>query len=323
MDPTPDLDIEIEVRQRAGMGYPIRQNRDTAELRGPEGEVAPSHPGSVGKVRRELERLGQPRSRTDRALKRAFDLVGGVVLLIVLAPVLLTISLLIKLDSPGPILFRQRRIGQYGVPFRMFKFRTMVDGADTRKPALLHMNEAAEGLFKINGDPRLTRTGRWLRRTSVDELPQLLDVISGRMSLVGPPTPHPPGGCSDHGSAPRPALDETRDDGHLAGERRIGDPDLGDGEARQGIHRPVVSLVRPEAAAPDGLPRRTPPRLVASSSEAVSATAGRSRLRASLDRPRQGAAGCPPSTAGSASRPRRRGRPRRTSSSPPPAASRA
>jgi lipopolysaccharide/colanic/teichoic acid biosynthesis glycosyltransferase len=68
----------------------------------------------------------------------------------------------------------------------MFKFRTMVAGADSRKPAVLHMNEAAEGLFKISGDPRLTRTGRWLRRTSLDELPQLLDVISGRMSLVGP-----------------------------------------------------------------------------------------------------------------------------------------
>jgi lipopolysaccharide/colanic/teichoic acid biosynthesis glycosyltransferase len=185
MDPRRDLDIELEDRQRAGTGYPIRQNRDSAKLRGPVG-VAPSRRDSVGKVRRELERLGQPRSRTDRALKRAFDLVGGAVLLIILAPVWLTICLLIKADSPGPILFRQRRIGQYGVPFRMFKFRTMVDGADTRKPALLQMNEAAEGLFKISSDPRLTRTGRWLRRTSLDELPQLLDVISGRMSLVGP-----------------------------------------------------------------------------------------------------------------------------------------
>ena len=115
MDSTPDLDIEIEERQRAGTGYPIRQNGDSAELRWREGEVAPSRPGSVGKVRRELERLGgQPRNLTERALKRAFDLVGGAVLLIVLAPVWLTICLLIKVDSPGPILFRQRRIGQYG-----------------------------------------------------------------------------------------------------------------------------------------------------------------------------------------------------------------
>jgi lipopolysaccharide/colanic/teichoic acid biosynthesis glycosyltransferase len=188
MDPTRDLDIEIENRDAAGTGYPIRQNGNggTAQLRVPEWDVAPSRRGSVGKVRRELERLGQPRSRTERALKRTFDLVGATVLLIVLAPVWLTICLLIKADSPGPILFRQRRIGQYGIPFRMLKFRTMVDGADSRKPALLHMNEAAEGLFKISADPRLTRTGRWLRRTSLDELPQLLDVISGRMSLVGP-----------------------------------------------------------------------------------------------------------------------------------------
>jgi lipopolysaccharide/colanic/teichoic acid biosynthesis glycosyltransferase len=182
MDPTPDLDMEVEDRRRAGTGYPIRQD---TKLPGPEG-VAPSRSGSVGKVSRELERLGQPRSRTERALKRTFDVVGGTVLLIVLAPAWLTICLLIKMDSPGPILFRQRRIGQYGVPFRMFKFRTMVDGADTRKAALLYLNEAAEGLFKISSDPRLTRTGRWLRRTSLDELPQILDVISGRMSLVGP-----------------------------------------------------------------------------------------------------------------------------------------
>jgi lipopolysaccharide/colanic/teichoic acid biosynthesis glycosyltransferase len=186
MDSTRHFDIEVEERQRAGTGDPIRQDRHGAELQEPNGDVALSRPGSVGKVRRELERLGQPRSLAERALKRAFDVIGAAVLLIVLAPLWLTISLLIKVDSTGPILFRQRRIGQYAVPFRMFKFRTMVDGADAHKPALLHMNEAAEGLFKISGDPRVTRIGRWLRRTSLDELPQLLDVISGRMSLVGP-----------------------------------------------------------------------------------------------------------------------------------------
>lgn len=185
MDPLPDLDIEIQEGQRAGTGYPIRRERYGGELNGVrEGALPP--PAPVGRVRTELERLLQPRSRIERALKRAFDLTGAIVLLVVLAPVWLTISLLIKMDSPGPILFRQRRVGQYGVLFWMFKFRTMVDGADARKPALLHMNEAAEGLFKINGDPRLTRVGQWLRRTSLDELPQLLDVISGRMSLVGP-----------------------------------------------------------------------------------------------------------------------------------------
>jgi lipopolysaccharide/colanic/teichoic acid biosynthesis glycosyltransferase len=96
------------------------------------------------------------------------------------------IALLIKIDAPGPILFRQRRIGRDGEAFSMLKFRTMVDGADEQKAQLLHLNEAAEGLFKINGDPRVTGIGRWLRGTSLDELPQLLHVVTGKMSLVGP-----------------------------------------------------------------------------------------------------------------------------------------
>jgi lipopolysaccharide/colanic/teichoic acid biosynthesis glycosyltransferase len=121
-----------------------------------------------------------------RAAKRAFDLIGAIVLLVLLAPVWLVLALAIKIDSPGPILFRQRRIGRDGECFRMFKFRTMVDNADEQKVALLHLNEAAEGFFKINGDPRVTRVGSWLRATSLDEVPQLLNVVIGRMSLVGP-----------------------------------------------------------------------------------------------------------------------------------------
>jgi lipopolysaccharide/colanic/teichoic acid biosynthesis glycosyltransferase len=121
-----------------------------------------------------------------RAAKRTVDLVGAILLVILLAPIWLTIALAIKLDSPGPVLFRQRRIGQNGQPFRMFKFRTMVDGADEQKRDLIHLNEAADGLFKINSDPRITRVGAHLRAVSLDELPQLLNVITGRMSLVGP-----------------------------------------------------------------------------------------------------------------------------------------
>jgi lipopolysaccharide/colanic/teichoic acid biosynthesis glycosyltransferase len=121
-----------------------------------------------------------------RLAKRAFDLIGALLLVAVLAPLWLAIALLIKADSPGPILFRQRRIGRDGKPFWMLKFRTMVDGADARKPALLHLNEAAEGLFKISDDPRITRTGRWLRCTCLDEVPQLIHVLTGKMSLVGP-----------------------------------------------------------------------------------------------------------------------------------------
>jgi lipopolysaccharide/colanic/teichoic acid biosynthesis glycosyltransferase len=121
-----------------------------------------------------------------RGAKRAFDIVCSLLLIAILAPVWLTIAILIKADSPGPVLFRQRRIGRNGQPFQMIKFRTMVDGADAYKPALLHLNDAAEGLFKIYGDPRITKVGRSLRSTSLDELPQLIHVVTGKMSLVGP-----------------------------------------------------------------------------------------------------------------------------------------
>jgi lipopolysaccharide/colanic/teichoic acid biosynthesis glycosyltransferase len=121
-----------------------------------------------------------------RGLKRAFDLVGSLLLIAILSPALLVIAFLIKNDTPGPVLFRQRRIGRDGKPFSMLKFRTMIDGADDHKHKLRHLNQAADGLFKIDGDPRITRVGNWLRATSLDELPQLLHVVTGKMSLVGP-----------------------------------------------------------------------------------------------------------------------------------------
>ena len=121
-----------------------------------------------------------------RGAKRGFDLIGSLLLIVVLAPAWLAFAFLVKLDSPGPILFRQPRVGRDGKVFSMLKYRTMVVGADAHKPALLHLNTAADGLFKINRDPRVTRIGRFLRRTSLDELPQLLHVLTGRMSLVGP-----------------------------------------------------------------------------------------------------------------------------------------
>src|SRR4051794_11203869 len=121
-----------------------------------------------------------------RATKRTMDLVGALLLIAILLPFTLVTALLTKLDSSGPILFRQRRIGRDDEPFAMLKFRTMIDGADEQKAALRHLNEAAHGLFKIDGDPRVTRIGRWLRATSLDELPQLVHVVTGKMSLVGP-----------------------------------------------------------------------------------------------------------------------------------------
>jgi lipopolysaccharide/colanic/teichoic acid biosynthesis glycosyltransferase len=110
--------------------------------------------------------------------------------LILLAPALALIALLIKLESPGPVLFRQLRMGFADKPFTMFKFRTMVADAEGRKQELAHLNEHAlsgDGrLFKIVDDPRTTRIGRVLRRFSLDEIPQLLNVVRGEMSLVGP-----------------------------------------------------------------------------------------------------------------------------------------
>jgi lipopolysaccharide/colanic/teichoic acid biosynthesis glycosyltransferase len=121
-----------------------------------------------------------------RTVKRAADIVGALLLLAILSPALLVIAFLIKSDTPGPVLFRQRRIGRDGKAFSMVKFRTMIDGADDHKHKLRHLNQAADGLFKIDGDPRITRVGNWLRATSLDELPQLLHVLTGKMSLVGP-----------------------------------------------------------------------------------------------------------------------------------------
>ncbi|HVO55203.1 MAG TPA: sugar transferase [Solirubrobacterales bacterium] len=125
-------------------------------------------------------------SRSSALAKRGFDLLGALSILAVLSPLMVLIAVAIKLDSRGPVFFRQRRVGQRDEVFEIFKFRTMVDGADAQRAALAHRNEANGGLFKIEDDPRVTRVGRLLRRTSLDELPQLFNVIGGKMSLVGP-----------------------------------------------------------------------------------------------------------------------------------------
>jgi exopolysaccharide biosynthesis polyprenyl glycosylphosphotransferase len=124
-------------------------------------------------------------SRSSRALKRAVDIAAASLGLLLLAPVLPLVALAIKLDSRGPVFFRQRRMGRAESVFEMLKFRTMVRDADQHKLSLEYRNEA-EGLFKIVDDPRITRVGGLLRRSSLDELPQLFNVLKGEMSLVGP-----------------------------------------------------------------------------------------------------------------------------------------
>ncbi len=124
-------------------------------------------------------------SPSSRVLKRTLDIVVATASLIVLSPFLLAVALAVRLTSPGPVLFRQTRIGRDGGEFQMLKFRTMVAGADALKHELLERNEAAP-LFKIADDPRVTPVGRFLRRYSLDEAPQLLNVLRGDMSIVGP-----------------------------------------------------------------------------------------------------------------------------------------
>lgn len=127
-----------------------------------------------------------------RALKRLIDITGAIFLLIVPSPIFTLIALLIRLDSPGSVLFKQTRIGKWAIPFQMYKFRLMYIDAEARKAALAKNNEMDGGvIFKMKHDPRITRVGRYMRRASIDELPQLWNVLKGNMSLVGPRPPVP------------------------------------------------------------------------------------------------------------------------------------
>ena len=151
-----------------------------------QSSVAPSPPMALPHV---------SRSAFDRAMKRLLDLAVASSAVLLLWPVLLIIAITIKLDSPGPVVFRQRRLGRGGRPFVFLKFRTMVDGNDPaiHKAYVTKLMRACSddlkgenGSFKIECDPRVTRVGRILRRTSLDELPQLFNILRGEMSMVGP-----------------------------------------------------------------------------------------------------------------------------------------
>ena len=125
------------------------------------------------------------------AAKRAIDVVGAFVALVLTSPVWMLAALAVKLDSPGPVFFVQQRCGQYGEAFPFLKFRTMVTDAEARKIELRALNEKKGPVFKMRSDPRVTRVGRILRKYSIDELPQVLNVLIGHMSLVGPRPPVP------------------------------------------------------------------------------------------------------------------------------------
>jgi len=134
-----------------------------------------------------LLRVEECRQQRGRLLaKRAIDTVTSILLLVLLAPVFVAVAVAVKRSSPGPVLFRQERVGQHGRTFQFLKFRTMVADADARLDGLIDENESDGLLFKVHEDPRITATGRYLRRMSLDELPQLWNVLRGDMSLVGP-----------------------------------------------------------------------------------------------------------------------------------------
>lgn len=122
-------------------------------------------------------------------VKRFFDIVLSVLALILLSPVFLITAVIIKLDSKGPVIYSQQRIGKNGRPFKLYKFRSMYPDAEEMLKTIRHLNEADGPVFKIAHDPRVTRVGRFIRKVSIDELPQLVNIMKGEMSIVGPRPP--------------------------------------------------------------------------------------------------------------------------------------
>jgi lipopolysaccharide/colanic/teichoic acid biosynthesis glycosyltransferase len=131
------------------------------------------------------------RNKLTGSMKRAFDVALGAVALGLLSPIMLVAAIAVKLDTPGPVIFYQKRLGKWGKPFDCYKFRSMYVDAEARKAELSTLNEADQVIFKMKRDPRITRVGYVLRKLSIDELPQLVNVLKGDMSLVGPRPPVP------------------------------------------------------------------------------------------------------------------------------------
>lgn len=142
-------------------------------------------------VQRKIQRWNRM-VRFAYGVKRFFDIFLTLIGLLMLSPLLLAVALIIKWTSPGPLIYRQRRVGKNGREFNFYKFRSMYIDADRRKAELMKQNESADGvIFKMKNDPRVTPIGRFIRKFSIDELPQLFNVLTGDMSLVGPRPPLP------------------------------------------------------------------------------------------------------------------------------------
>ena len=133
-----------------------------------------------------VEVITKDEGLTYKFSKRTLDIICSTLGLIILSPVLLIVAILIKLESKGPVIFSQKRVGLNGNEFKMYKFRSMVQNAEELKEKLAKQNEMSGPMFKMKDDPRVTKVGKFIRKTSIDEIPQLINVIKGDMSLVGP-----------------------------------------------------------------------------------------------------------------------------------------
>jgi len=180
-DQMSDAELRVVVEQAITAGCHVFSVPRTFDVAG----VQPSVVWKRGQPLVEL--TAQTLKAQQFAIKRVADVIGSTLGLVLLFPFLLVVAAVIKLDSPGPVLFWQRRTGLGGRSFLILKFRTMADGADALKPALTHLSASHDPrIFKMSNDPRVSRVGRWLRRWAIDELPQLWNVLVGEMALVGP-----------------------------------------------------------------------------------------------------------------------------------------
>lgn len=166
----------------------LRGETDTVDDRFPR---EPGSPGAPASAPADPALGYEPLSFYPKHGKRLFDLLAGGVAFLLLSPLMLLLALAIRLDSRGPVLYVSTRLGRRAQPFPFYKFRSMVRDAEVQRDRFLHLNEMDGPVFKIRNDPRVTRVGRLLRRTSLDELPQLISVMRGDMSLVGPRPPIP------------------------------------------------------------------------------------------------------------------------------------
>jgi exopolysaccharide biosynthesis polyprenyl glycosylphosphotransferase len=172
--------VETIVRHCEEQGIIVRVRTQMSNLR-----VARSYVDNLQGVPVMTIQSG-PADSWQLVMKRLIDIVGSIALLIAFAPLFAVVALLIRLDSPGPLFFAQERVGLNKRRFRILKFRTMLHGSDQKQHMFEYLNEVEGPVFKIKNDPRITRIGKFLRRFSIDELPQLVNVFKGDMSLVGP-----------------------------------------------------------------------------------------------------------------------------------------